>query len=77
MNLLHTITRTLTQYQAFHAALAELKSYSERALGELGLTRGDIPRIAYAEAERRVEALAPSRSAPKQPSRRAPEAAAA
>jgi hypothetical protein len=63
MNLLHTITRTLTQYQAFQAALAELKSCSERELGELGLTRGDLPRLAYAEAERRVEALTPSRAA--------------
>ena len=61
MNLLQTITLAWTQYRAFQAALAELKSYSERELSELGITRADIPRLAYAEAERRVEALAPSR----------------
>ena len=77
MGLLRTITLAWTQYRAFQAALAELKSYSERELGELGITRADIPRIAYAEAERRVEALAPSSSALKSPSPQGePEAAA-
>ncbi len=61
MNLLQTISSTWAQYRAFQAALAELEKYSERELGELGITRADIPRTAYAEAERRVEALAPSR----------------
>jgi uncharacterized protein YjiS (DUF1127 family) len=60
MSLLRTITLARTQYRAFQAALAELKSYSERELSELGVTRADIPRLAYAEAERRVGALAPS-----------------
>ena len=78
MDLLRTIELVWTQYRAFQASLAELKSYSERELGELGITRGDIPQVAYAEAERRVEALAPSRSALEQPSPRgAPETAAA
>jgi uncharacterized protein YjiS (DUF1127 family) len=63
MDLLRTIKLVWTQYRAFQAALAELKSYSQRELGELGITRADIPRIAYAEAERRVGALAPSRPA--------------
>ena len=60
MDLLQTIKLAWTQYRAFQAALAELKSYSERELSELGITRADIPGLAYAEAERRVEALAPS-----------------
>jgi uncharacterized protein YjiS (DUF1127 family) len=78
MDLLRTIMLAWTQYRAFHAALAELESYSARELGELGITRADIPRIAYAEAEWRVEALAPSRPALERPSpRRASEAAAA
>ena len=78
MDLLRTIMLAWTQYRAFQAALAELSSYSERELGELGVTRADIPRIAYAEAERRVEALAPPRPALKPPSpNREPEAAAA
>jgi uncharacterized protein YjiS (DUF1127 family) len=60
MELLQTIKLAWTQYRAFQAALAELGSYSERELGELGITRADIPGLAYAEAERRIEALAPS-----------------
>ena len=58
MDLLQTIRLTWTQYRAFQAALAELGKYSERELGELGITRANIPHTAYAEAERRVEALA-------------------
>jgi uncharacterized protein YjiS (DUF1127 family) len=60
MSVLRTITLAWTQYRAFQAALAELKSYSARELSERGITRADIPRLAYAEAERRVAALAPS-----------------
>ena len=62
MNLLRTIKLVWTQYRAFQAALAELEHYSERELTELGITRADIPRTAYAEAERRVEALARDRA---------------
>ena len=61
MDLPRTITLVWAQYRAFRAAVAELESYSARELDELGITRGDIPRIAYEEAERRVEALAASR----------------
>ncbi len=38
MNLLQTISSTWAQYRAFQAALAELESYSERELTELGIT---------------------------------------
>src|SRR5687767_2491841 len=51
MDLLQKIKLAWIQYRAFQAALAELRSYSERELGELGITRADIPRVAYAEAE--------------------------
>ena len=79
MGLLRTIALTLAQYRAFQAALAELEGYSDRELGDLGITRHDIAGLAYAEAERRVEAPAPSRPAlkPSSPDRREPEAAAA
>ena len=60
MDLLQTIRLTWAQYRAFQAALAELEKYSEHELSELGITRADIPRTAYAEAERRAEALARS-----------------
>jgi uncharacterized protein YjiS (DUF1127 family) len=78
MDLLRTIKLVWTQHRAFQAALAELMSYSQPELGELGITRADIPRIAYAEAERRVEGLAPRRPARESPSPHGePEAAAA
>lgn len=64
MDLLRTIMLAWSQYRAFQAALAGLRSCSARELGGLGITPADIPRAAYAEAERRVEALAASRPAP-------------
>ena len=63
VNLLQKITLAWTQYRAFQAALAELDSYSDRELSDLGIARHDIARIAYEEAERRAGALAPSRPA--------------
>ena len=78
VGLLRTIALTSAQYRAFLAALAELEGYSDRELGELGITRHDIAGIAYAEAERRVGAPAPGRPALEQPSpRRSFKAAAA
>ncbi len=80
MDLLRTIGLIWAQYRAFQAALAKLERRSERELGALGVTRADIPRIAYAEAERRVGALAPSRPAlkpePRSPGRESEAAAA-
>ena len=61
MNLLRTIKLVWTQYRAFQRALTELKSYSERELAELGITRADIPRFAYEEAEQHAEARVLSR----------------
>ena len=61
VNLLQKISLAWTQYRAFQTALAELKGYSDRELSDLGITRHDIVRIAYEEAERRAEALVPSR----------------
>ncbi len=63
MNLLHNIKLAWVQYRAFQAALAELKSYSARELSELGISRADIPRFAYEEAEQHAEALILSRPA--------------
>ncbi len=63
MNLLQKITLAWTQYRAFHAVLAELERCSDRQLGDIGIARHDIARVAYAAAERRAGALAPSRPA--------------
>ena len=61
MNLLKRIAFVLIQYRHFQAAVAELERLSDRELSDLGLTRGDIGRVAFAEAERRAEAaLAPA-----------------
>jgi uncharacterized protein YjiS (DUF1127 family) len=54
MNLLHKIKVAWTQYRAFQASLTELESYSDRELRDLGITRADMARIAYEEAERRM-----------------------
>ena len=64
MDLLRDIGLVWAQYRAFRAALAELGTYSERELDELGVTRADVPRVAYEEAERRVASLVAGRPAP-------------
>ena len=70
MDLLDNTLRAWAQYREFRAVLSELQSYSDRELTELGIARGDITRLAYEEAERRVttttapatrEASAPAR----------------
>ncbi len=76
MDLLQKIKLVWTQYRTFQATLAELNSYSDHKLDELGITRADIPRIEYAEAERRADALVPSRPAAAQPAARPAPAAA-
>ena len=63
MNLLQKLWLVWTQFRAFQRALTELKSYSESELTELGITRTDIPRFAYEEAEQHAEALVLSRPA--------------
>jgi uncharacterized protein YjiS (DUF1127 family) len=61
MYLLQRIKFAWTQYRAFQASFAELNGYSDRELRDLGLTRADIVRTSYEEAEQRVEAFTPSR----------------
>jgi uncharacterized protein YjiS (DUF1127 family) len=58
MNLFRTVRLGLAQYRAYQAALAELGAYADRELAEIGIARGDVPRLAHLEAERRVAALA-------------------
>lgn len=54
MNLLGNSLRLWAQHREFRAILAELTARSDAELAELGLTRADIVRAAYEEAERRV-----------------------
>jgi uncharacterized protein YjiS (DUF1127 family) len=62
MNLLKSIPYVGAIHREFRAVLAELNSYSDRELNELGLARGDVARVAYAEAERRLVTTASSRA---------------
>ena len=62
MNLFRHALLVWAQHREFHAARAELDRYTDRQLHDMGLTRGDLTRVAYEEAERRV-ATPESRSA--------------
>ena len=64
MNLLTSTLRIWAMHRAFRAVLAELSGHSDCKLAEFGLARGDIARVAYAEAERRIVTPAASDSAP-------------
>lgn len=54
MDLFNETLRVWAQHREFRAVLAELNGCSDRRLGEFGLARADIVRVAYAEAERRL-----------------------
>jgi uncharacterized protein YjiS (DUF1127 family) len=63
MDLLKHALRVWALHREFRAVLAELNGYSDRELADLGVGRGDLARLAYEEAERRVATpLAPSRA---------------
>ena len=64
MHLLRNIMLMVRQHREFRAALAELNDHTDRELSELGIARGDIARVAYEEAERRM-ATASARAYPK------------
>lgn len=54
MNLIHDTLQIWAMHREFRSVLAELQHYSDRELSELGIGRGDITRVAYEEAERRI-----------------------
>lgn len=62
MDLLKETHRVWAMHREFRRVLAELNAYSDRELGDLGLSRADVVRVAYEEAERRVGA--PHQAAP-------------
>jgi uncharacterized protein YjiS (DUF1127 family) len=63
MSPLQNALAAWARHREFRAVLAELASYSDRELGELGLARADLARVAWAEAERRVATQAPGDAA--------------
>jgi uncharacterized protein YjiS (DUF1127 family) len=62
MDLLKDTLRIWAMHREFRSVLAELGHYSDRELCELGIGRGDITRVAYQEAERRI--LTPAAARP-------------
>jgi uncharacterized protein YjiS (DUF1127 family) len=63
MDLLQNTLRLWAQHREFRAVHAELSRHSDRELRDRGVERGDIARLAYAEAERRLATPAPRRAA--------------
>jgi uncharacterized protein YjiS (DUF1127 family) len=54
MNVLNHALRVWAQHRAVRTVFAELARRTERELRDMGIDRGDISRIAYQEAERRM-----------------------
>ena len=54
MNLIHDTLQIWAMHREFRSVLAELGNRSDGELAELGLDRGDLARVAYQEAERRI-----------------------
>jgi uncharacterized protein YjiS (DUF1127 family) len=59
MDLLKQSLLVWAQHREFRAVYAELNGYSDRQLAELGLSRSDVARVAYEEAERRIVTPSP------------------
>ena len=62
MDLLKNTLRVWAMHREFRAVLTKLNGHSDRELNELGLARGDIARVAYGEAERRIVTPATDRA---------------
>lgn len=54
LDLLNETLRIWAMHREFRAVLRGLQGYSDRELTELGISRADITRVAYEEAERRI-----------------------
>ena len=50
--LLANIVRTLKAWRRFNSSLRELNRLGDRELADIGITRSDIPRIAWDNAHR-------------------------
>jgi uncharacterized protein YjiS (DUF1127 family) len=64
MNVLTHAQRGWAQHREFRAVLAKLARLSERELRDMGIDRGDLTRIAYQEAERRIATPTAASSTP-------------
>jgi hypothetical protein len=62
LNLLDNSLLVWAQHREFRAIYTELSRRSDRELCAMGLARGDLAALAYAEAERRIVTPAPNRA---------------
>ena len=62
MNLFNHALHVWAQHREFRAVFAKLARHTDRELRDMGIDRGDITRIAYQEAERRIVTPAASSS---------------
>lgn len=62
MDVLKETYRIWAMRREFRTVVAELSGYSDRQLNDMGLGRGDIARVAYEEAERRIGTPADKRN---------------
>ncbi|HWP25357.1 MAG TPA: DUF1127 domain-containing protein [Xanthobacteraceae bacterium] len=53
--LLTQLIRFLRQWRNYNESLRELASLDDRQLADIGITRSDIPRLAWESAERAAE----------------------
>ena len=64
MNVLSHALRVWAQHREFRTVFARLARLTERELRDMGIDRGDLTRIAYQEAERRIATPAATSSTP-------------
>lgn len=50
--LLSSIIRALRSWRRFNNTLSELNSMGDRELSDIGISRSDIPRVAWEASER-------------------------
>ena len=50
--MLLAIVRFLRSWRQYNASLRELSQLGDRELADIGITRGDIPRVAWDNSER-------------------------
>ncbi len=51
---LANLIRVLRQWRAYDTSLQELNRLGDRELADIGISRSDIPRVAWQNAERAV-----------------------
>jgi uncharacterized protein YjiS (DUF1127 family) len=50
--LLSTIVKMIRSWRRFNSSLRELNSMGDRELADIGISRSDIPRIAWESSQR-------------------------